>query len=79
VGLSPHAFQTQIRIEHAKRLIAQNEPMTYIGLHVGFFDQSHFIKVFKSLVGVTPSQYAARAQSSGRSPKKVMRESFSEF
>jgi AraC-like DNA-binding protein len=57
VGLSPHAFQTQLRIEKAKQLISQQETLTHIGVQVGFYDQSHFIKTFKSLVGVTPSQY----------------------
>ncbi len=62
VGLSPHAYQTQVRIEQAKRLILQKEKLARIGGQVGFFDQSHFIKAFKSLVGVTPSQYLAQTK-----------------
>jgi len=57
VGSSPHAFQTQLRIEQAKRLIIQEERVTDVGVQVGFYDQSHFIKSFKSLVGVTPGKY----------------------
>jgi AraC-like DNA-binding protein len=62
VGLSPHAYQTQVRVEQAKRLILQHEKLTRIGGQVGFFDQSHFIKAFKALVGVTPGQYLAQAK-----------------
>jgi AraC-like DNA-binding protein len=62
VGLSPHAYQTQVRVEQAKRLIRQEEKLARIGGQVGFFDQSHFIKAFKSLVGVTPGQYLAQAK-----------------
>jgi AraC-like DNA-binding protein len=57
VGLSPHNFQTQLRIEQAKRLITQNISLAQVSVQVGFYDQSHFIKAFKSLVGVTPGQY----------------------
>jgi AraC-like DNA-binding protein len=62
VGLSPHAYQTQVRVEQAKRLILQHEQLARIGGQVGFFDQSHFIKAFRSLVGVTPGQYLAQAK-----------------
>lgn len=46
------------RIEEAKKLIAHsNEPISTIGARLIFYDQSHFIKVFKKHTGVTPKQY----------------------
>lgn len=60
VGISPHTFQTLQRIEHAKRCILQNEFLTQISVQVGFYDQSHFIKTFKAIVGVTPSQFVGQ-------------------
>jgi AraC-like DNA-binding protein len=41
--------------------VASNESnMTRLGLEAGYFDQSHFIKDFKSFTGVTPEQYFRR-------------------
>lgn len=56
-GLPPHAFQIQKRITKAKKQLAQNIPPAQIAYDLGFTDQSHFTKRFKSIVGATPSQY----------------------
>ncbi|AIQ70315.1 helix-turn-helix domain-containing protein [Paenibacillus graminis] len=46
------------RIEEAKKLLAHsNAPILTIGARLTFYDQSHFIKVFKKHTGVTPKQY----------------------
>lgn len=34
-----------------------NQPLTDIGLEAGYFDQSHFIREFRSFTGMTPMQY----------------------
>lgn len=57
VGLPIHAYQIQRRIEEAKRLLAQGAPIVETALQVGFADQSHFTKRFKSVVGATPAVY----------------------
>lgn len=59
-GLPPHQYLNNLRIERAKKLLAQGMSATDVTHSVGFFDQSHFIKHFKAMVGVTPSQYAKR-------------------
>lgn len=56
-GLPPHAFQIQKRITIAKKQLAQNIPPVQIAFDLGFTDQSHFTKKFKSIVGATPRQY----------------------
>lgn len=56
-GLPPHAYQLQQRINSAKRLLAQGNPIAHVAVDVGFADQSHFTRKFKSLVGATPRQY----------------------
>ena len=60
VGLTPHSFQIQNRIRKAQRLLSGNSraSVTQVALATGFYDQSHFIKSFKRLVGVSPSRYA---------------------
>jgi AraC-like DNA-binding protein len=57
VGLPPHAYLIQKRIDHARGLLSQSLPIVQVGLEAGFADQSHFTKWFKKIVGVTPGQY----------------------
>lgn len=58
-GLPPHAYQTQLRIEAAKKLILQGRPLADVAAETGFADQSHFTRRFKQLVGITPGEYVA--------------------
>jgi AraC-like DNA-binding protein len=57
VGLPPHAYLDQVRVERAKRLLAAGLPIARAAAEVGFADQSHLTRRFKRLVGVTPGQY----------------------
>jgi AraC-like DNA-binding protein len=57
-GLSPKAFNKINRFQRSLRLIAKNDqPFTSIAYDCGYFDQSHFIRDFKSFTSVTPSAY----------------------
>ena len=48
LGLSPHKYILQNRIEKAKSLIlSQRLPLSNIALQAGFYDQTHFGKAFK--------------------------------
>ncbi|WP_375105407.1 helix-turn-helix domain-containing protein [Paenibacillus sp. RS8] len=38
-----------------------NDIISSIGSRLTFYDQAHFIKVFKKHVGVTPKQYRNRS------------------
>lgn len=58
-GLSPHSYQTQLRIDLAKRLMRQGKPLAEVALAVGYADQSHFSNSFKQTTGATPRQYQA--------------------
>jgi AraC-like DNA-binding protein len=60
VGLPPHRYQTQVRIDHARRLLAQGVPIANVAADTGFYDQSHFGWHFKRLVGVTPACYVGQ-------------------
>ncbi len=62
VGLPPHRYQMQVRIDHARRLLAQGVPITQVATDTGFYDQSHFGWHFKRLVGVTPARYVGAAR-----------------
>lgn len=58
VGLPPHEFLTQVRIDHAKKLLADGLPIADVALQVGFVDQSHLTNRFRRFVGLTPKEYA---------------------
>jgi len=57
VGLTPHQFQIQNRIRKAQRLLEKSATITEVALATGFCDQSHFIRNFEKIVGVTPTGY----------------------
>ncbi|MBD2104675.1 helix-turn-helix domain-containing protein [Leptolyngbya sp. FACHB-261] len=57
IGLTPHQYILQRRIEKAKHLLQYSElSIADIATHVGFCDQSHLTRYFKRIVGVTPRQ-----------------------
>ena len=58
MGLSPHEYLTQRRLEVAKQMLKKtNLPIVEITAEVGFNSQSHFITLFKQQVGTTPLKY----------------------
>jgi AraC-like DNA-binding protein len=58
VGMPPHAFQTQVRVLKAKKLLREGYPVSTVASATGFADQSHLTRHFKQLVGITPGTYA---------------------
>ncbi|MBD3883011.1 helix-turn-helix transcriptional regulator [Phormidium tenue FACHB-886] len=58
IGLSPHQYLLQRRIERAKQLLTQTQfPIYEISYLLGFSSQSHFSTVFRRLTGTTPKAY----------------------
>jgi AraC-like DNA-binding protein/PAS domain-containing protein len=56
VGMPPHYYVLQRRIEHAQRMIRNTDlPMSEIALSAGFSDQSHLARHFRRLTGMSPS------------------------
>ena len=59
-GLSPHQYYLQQRIARAKEFLRNPEmTVSQVAGATGFADQSHFTKVFRRIVGVTPAQFRA--------------------
>jgi AraC-like DNA-binding protein len=55
-GLTPKLYSKIHRFQHSLRLVTKKEsPLTAIAYDCGYFDQSHFIREFKSFTGFTPS------------------------
>ncbi len=59
IGLSPKEFQKIIRINALAKYYRNNSntSLTDLGYQFGYFDQSHFIKDFKTVTGVPPRQF----------------------
>lgn len=57
VGMPPHAYQTQVRINRAKVLLREMRSLAEVAQLAGFADQSHFTRHFRRLVGITPGRF----------------------
>ncbi len=59
VGASPKWVINRYRMHEAVELIAAGTPPDWsaLALDLGYFDQAHFIRDFKSLVGQSPAEY----------------------
>jgi len=57
-GKSPHAYLMGLRVARAKQLmLTTHEPLSQIALACGLTDQAHLSKIFRRLVGVSPSRW----------------------
>jgi AraC-like DNA-binding protein len=59
IGVTPHEYQTQLRVAHARRLLRIGRSIADTAVGVGFVDQSHLSRHFKRIVGITPGDYVA--------------------
>jgi len=57
LGLTPHSYIVQRRLELAKRLMRAGRALADVALTAGFSDQSHLTRTFARQYGVTPHQY----------------------
>jgi len=57
IGLTPHAYLIQLRLERAKRLLSAGNSIADTAIQTGFNDQSHLYKYFQRRYGQTPRIY----------------------
>jgi AraC-like DNA-binding protein len=58
-GLPVHQFQTLMRIDHARRLLALGVAPADVAAECGLSDQSHLTRHFRRYLGLTPGRYRA--------------------
>jgi AraC-like DNA-binding protein len=56
-GLSPHAYQNQLRLRSVRASLRNGWRLDAI--EAGFFDQSHMIRHFRDSMGLTPGEFAS--------------------
>lgn len=61
VGLTPHAYLTQVRLGMACRHLRHSQAIADVATDVGFYDQSALTRHFKRCYGITPLQFARAA------------------
>lgn len=55
--ITPHAYQTDLRVRHARRLLRAGDMPLDVALACGFADQAHLTRHFKARTGVTPARF----------------------
>ena len=56
-GITPYRYLETVRINEAKKLLAEGVSPLDAALRTGFSDQSHFTNYFTSFIGLTPGAY----------------------
>ena len=63
IGMAPGKFLTQLRLQEAALLLNKTQKnILSVALEVGYQSEAHFSKAFKTLYGMTPSQYRKAEQ-----------------
>jgi AraC family transcriptional regulator len=58
VGMAPHAFVLQRRVQWAARLMLESSaPLADIAIRSGFADQAHLCNQFRRIVGESPAEW----------------------
>lgn len=56
-GVTPYRYLETIRINEAKKLLAEEVPPVEVAIRTGFSDQSHFTNYFNQFIGLAPGIY----------------------
>lgn len=67
-GISPHAYQMELRLARARTLLAQGTPLSYAAYEAGFADQSHLTRRMRGAFGFTPGAFARQCAAPTSSP-----------
>jgi len=67
VGVSPKGVIQRFRMHEIAGRIDKGEALDWsaLSLDMGYYDQAHFIKDFKAVLGATPDEYARRSSRPG--------------
>jgi AraC-like DNA-binding protein len=61
VGVTPKWVIKRFRLQEAAERLAAGDDIVQVAVELGYFDQAHFSRDFKGIVGSSPTQYARSA------------------
>lgn len=70
VGISPKQYSRLLRINSARHQLKSSKSdtdLSEVALAAGYFDQAHFNREFKRVVGLTPGQYLKKCRTDNQS------------
>ena len=71
IGLTPMQYVAHYRIQRAAALIRKTDrKIQEIGADCGFQEMSYFAKTFRSIMGMTPSQYRRKFRKADTLPEE---------
>lgn len=60
-------YMRKLRVESAShKLVESDSPLAAIAVEVGFANQAHFSRIFKSVTGISPAQYRSQSRAANR-------------
>ncbi|MHA7967586.1 AraC family transcriptional regulator [Paenibacillus sp. CAU 1782] len=70
VGVSPKWAINRFRLQEAAERLERDEAvqLAELAVQLGYFDQAHLIKDFKSMLGQSPASYRKNSTSNGQAP-----------
>ncbi len=71
-GLSPHRYQTILRLQSARRILEAGASVEVAAGRVGFSDAPHLTRVFGAWLGVSPGAWARGQTRPSSSPPRPM-------
>jgi AraC-like DNA-binding protein len=60
VGTSPKKYASVVRMKNVIQQYVPGSSLTSLGYEAGFYDQAHFIRVFKTFTGDTPESFFSK-------------------
>jgi len=74
----PSTYVNALRVRHAQVIMLNTrEPLSQVALDCGMCDQAHFTRVFRKIVGISPSlwrrQFQSEPSSAGEMPQQATR------
>ena len=70
-GMGPHQYMVGRRVDLARRLLLEGMAPRSVAVEAGFYDQPHFSRHFKRVLGIPPGQFARGGHASQHESRPI--------